>query len=284
MPGFRHILFPVDFSDRSKAVCSYVKDFAHQFHAKLTLLNVVAMPVSMPTGVDPSFPVMFDFGALEPQVRESMKHYCDAPDVERVVRLGDPAMEIADFTSQSDVDLVMLPTHGYGKFRSLLLGSVTSKVLHDCNCAVWTAPHGEVSVGQHWPCRNILVAVDRGAAQAAVLRQAAELASELKANIRLVHAVPGAGHQPGEVGGDEFAHFLMQMAGEDMAKLQLAAGTDFEASVIGGAIGPVVQQVAEEHRTDLVVIGRGLMHERLGRLRSNSYDIIRRSPCPVLSL
>ena len=87
MPGFRHILFPVDFSERSKAVCPYVKDFARQFHAKLTLLNVVPMPVSMPSGVDPSFPVMFDFPALEPQVRESMKKYCDAPDVERVVRL-----------------------------------------------------------------------------------------------------------------------------------------------------------------------------------------------------
>lgn len=285
MPGFRHVLFPVDFSERSKAVCSYVKSFAAHFHAKLTLLNVVQIPPGMPGGVDPSYPVMFDFPALEPQVRDVLKSYCDAPDVERVVKLGDPAIDIADYAAANAVDLIMLPTHGYGKFRSLLLGSVTSKVLHDSDCAVWTAPHAEgPALKQHWPVRNVLVAVDRGAEQAPVLRRAVELAGELGAAVRLVHAVPAAEHQPGETGGDEFSHFLMQMAGQDMAKLQAAAGTNFEASVVAGGAGPVVRQVAEAQKTDLVVIGRGVMHESFGRLRSKSYEIIRQSPCPVLSL
>jgi nucleotide-binding universal stress UspA family protein len=285
MPAFRHILFPVDFSERSKAVCTYVKSFAEQFHAKLTLMNVVQIPPGMPGGIDPSYPVMFDFPAIEPQVREVLKDYCDAPDVERVVKLGDPAIDIADYAGGNGVDLIMLPTHGYGKFRSLLLGSVTSKVLHDAACAVWTAPHAaDPAMQQHWPCRNVLVAVDRGVEQAPVLRRAAELARELGANVRLVHAVPTAERQAGETGGDEFSHFLMRMAGEDMAKLQAAAGTDFEASVVAGGVGPVVRQTAETLRADLLVMGRGVMHDTFGRLRSKSYDIIRQSPCPVLSL
>ncbi len=32
-----------------------------------------------------------------------------------------------------------MPTHGYDRFRGMLLGSVVSKVLHDVDCAVWTA-------------------------------------------------------------------------------------------------------------------------------------------------
>jgi hypothetical protein len=32
------------------------------------------------------------------------------------------------------------------------------------------------------------------------------------------------------------------------------------------------------------VIGRGKLHETLGRLRTNSYAIIRQSPCPVISI
>jgi nucleotide-binding universal stress UspA family protein len=285
MAGFHHILFPVDFSERSKAVCPYVQTFAKQFHAKLTLLNVVQVPPGMPGGIDPSYPVMFDFPVLEPQVREVLKGYCDAPDVERVVKLGDPAFDIADYAKANDIDLIMLPTHGYGKFRSLLMGSVVSKVLHDCECAVWTAPHAEdPAMKQHWPCRNILVAVDRGAEQAPVLRRAVELAKELGPSVRLVHAVPGAEHQAGETGGDEFAHFLMQLASEDMAKLQQVAGTNLEASVVAGGIGAVVRQVAEAQHADLVVMGRGLMHATFGRLRSKSYEIIRQSPCPVLSL
>lgn len=30
----------------------------------------------------------------------------------------------------------MMPTHGYGLFRSLLIGSVTAKVLHDAKCPI----------------------------------------------------------------------------------------------------------------------------------------------------
>jgi hypothetical protein len=33
-----------------------------------------------------------------------------------------------------------------------------------------------------------------------------------------------------------------------------------------------------------VVLGRGVRHEAFGRLLSKSYEIIRQSPCPVLSL
>jgi hypothetical protein len=46
----------------------------------------------------------------------------------------------------------------------------------------------------------------------------------------------------------------------------------------------VVHQVAVDKKSDLLVIGRGVMHETFGRLRTQSYDIIRQSPCPVLSL
>jgi nucleotide-binding universal stress UspA family protein len=285
MPGFRHILFPVDFSESSKTICPYVKSFAGHFQAKVTVLNVVQVSPSMPSGIELSYPVSFDFPAIEWQTRELLKRYFDTPEVECVVQEGDPAIDICDYARKHGVDLIMLPTHGYGRFRSLLLGSVTSKVLHDSDCAVWTAPHAEdPAMKQHWPCRNLLVAVDHGEAQVPVIRSAVELAHELGASVRLVHAIPAAEHQPWEFGGDEFGHFLIQMANQDMAKLQESVGTKFEVSVIAGGIGPVVGQVAEEQHSDLVVIGRGAMRETLGRLRSKSYEIIRQSPCPVLSL
>lgn len=285
MPGFHHILFPVDFSEGSKAVCPYVKSFAGHFQAKVTLLHIVQVFLNVPKGIDPSYPVSFDFPSVEWQTRELLKGYFDTPEVERVVQQGDPAIDISDYAREHGVDLIMLTTRGYGKFRSLLLGSVTSKVLHDSDCAVWTAPHADdPAMKQHWPCRNLLVAVDRGEDQVPVLRRTVELALELGASVRLVHAVPGAERHSWEFGGDEFEHFLLQLASQDIAKLQESAGTKFEVSVIGGGIGPVVRKAAEEQHADLVVIGRGVMHETMGRLRSKSYEIIRQSPCPVLSL
>ena len=194
-------------------------------------------------------------------------------------------MTIAEYARQHGVDLIMMPTHGYGKFRSLLLGSVVSKVLHDADCAVWTAPHAEdPAMLRHLPCRNILVAVDRGVEQAPVLRRAVELAREFGATLRLVHAVPGAERQLSDTGGDEFSLFLLDAARKDMAKLQAAAGANLEASVVAGGVGRVVHQVALDNKSDLLIIGRGVMHETFGRLRTQSYEIIRQSPCPVLSL
>jgi nucleotide-binding universal stress UspA family protein len=37
----------------------------------------------------------------------------------------------------------MMATHGTGLFRSLLIGSVTAKVLHDARCPVWIATRAE---------------------------------------------------------------------------------------------------------------------------------------------
>jgi nucleotide-binding universal stress UspA family protein len=288
MPGFRHILCPVDFSERSKAIRPYVKAFVERFHAKLTLLNAVEVPPPDVYGVDQSFPVMFDFPSLEPLLRKRLEGYFDsveaAPsEVTRVVQLGDPAVTIADYARQHQVDLIMMPTHGYGRFRSLLLGSVVSKVLHDVDCPVWTAPHIEdPGLMHHLACRSILAAIDFG--QADVIRGVAELAREFGASLRLVHAVPGAAHTPGETGGDEFRLFLLNSAREEIAKLQSQAGTTLDVSVVAGPVGKVARKVALEYDSDLLVIGRGVMHETFGRLRTESYSLIRESPCPVLSL
>jgi nucleotide-binding universal stress UspA family protein len=285
MPGFRHILCPVDFSERSKAIRPYVNAFAEKFNAKLTLLNAIEVPPPDIYGVDQSFPVMLDFASLEPRLLERLKSYSDWLNTSRVVQMGDPAITIADYARQHHVDLIMMPTHGYGRFRSLLLGSVVSKILHDVDCPVWTAPHAEdPQLTQHVACKSMLAAIDLGAGQADVIRRAAELAGEFGALLHLVHAVPGAERHPGETGGDEFSLFLLSSAREEIAKLQSQAGTALGVSVVAGPVGKVVRKAAQEYGSDLLVIGRGVMHEAFGRVRTISYSIIRESPCPVLSL
>jgi nucleotide-binding universal stress UspA family protein len=285
MPAFKNILFPVDFSDRSRALRPYVKTIVEQFHAKLTVMHVVGVPIETFGSVDRSFPVVFDFPSIKPHIVDLLKDYAVVEGAEKVVDEGDAAVMIADYANENGIDLIMMPTHGYGKFRSLLLGSVVSKVLHDAECAVWTAAHADdPAMREHLPCRNIVVAVDRGVEQSLVLHRAADLAQELGAKLSLVHAVPGAESQPYDTGGDEFALFLLDAARKDMVKLQADAGTTFDASVTAGGVGKVVRQAALYRHADLVIIGRGLMHQAFGRLRTQSYDIIRQSPCPVLSL
>jgi nucleotide-binding universal stress UspA family protein len=74
------------------------------------------------------------------------------------------------------------------------------------------------------------------------------------------------------------------MAREKLAKLQSEAGTNLETVLEGGDVSAAVRKAADENRADLVIIGRGVMQEAFGRMRTNVYSIIRESPCPVISI
>lgn len=284
MPTLKHILFPVDFSDRSRAVRPFVQEMASAYNARVTLLHVVQLPLDT-YGVHAAWPALFDITAMQAEAQEKLNAFFESPapnlEIETIAEQGDPAIIINSYSEQNDVDLIMMPTHGYGTFRSLLLGSVTAKVLHDAKCPVWTSTHTEdPDLIHHLRCKNILCAVDLSAGSAALIRYAAELADRYKAELRLVHAVPGADPYPEE----GFGRFLRQAALEELAKLQQQSGTNFEADIEAGGISDVVRGQALRQDTDLVVIGRGSIHEVFGRLRTNAYGIIRNSPCPVLSV
>ena len=141
MPNFKHIVFPVDFSERCAGAVPFVEGVARHYGAKVTLISVAhpfyagglaGSPVIDPQEVLAG--VKLDLDQWQP---DGFK----GSEVERFAELGDPAQCIVDFVDTHDVDLVMMPSHGYGPFRQLLLGSVTAKVLHDVKCPVWTTAH-----------------------------------------------------------------------------------------------------------------------------------------------
>jgi nucleotide-binding universal stress UspA family protein len=205
--------------------------------------------------------------------------------VARVVMLGEPAREIADFIAGNKVDIVMMPTHGYGPFRQLLLGSVTSKVLHDSHVPVWTAAHtSEAADREHIAMRRILCAVDTNPASIELMRWAGGLCKDLGAALRLVHAVPSIEAWPERQMDQEFEETLRENARRTIQNLEKAAGIDVPVCVGAGTVPDVVRQEALQHGSDLVIIGRGALQETLGRLRTHAYGIIRNAPCPVLSV
>jgi nucleotide-binding universal stress UspA family protein len=201
----------------------------------------------------------------------------------RILREGDPAAVIADQAVQDRSDLIVMPTHGYSPFRRLLLGSTTSKVLHDTPCPVWTGAHVAQGPPAEWiKLSHIVCAVDLGPHSASVLRWAAGLASEFKSKLTLLHVVPrldspGEGHY-----ADEWRRRLLADAGEVIAKVQQSAGIHVEAVVESGDVSKAVRAAAGRLNADLVVIGRGAADN--ARLRTHAFGIIRESPCPVVSV
>lgn len=288
MKKIGHILFPVDFSERCCYVVPFVASMARRYSAKITLLSVV-QPFYYADVADPGAAVVVDpeelIADLKARLDSSLPQEFTGLDVDRVAELGDPARVIVDFARANAVDLIMMPTHGYGPFRSLLLGSVTAKVLHDAECPVWTSAHlDKAPCREQAALRNILCAVDGGSDSVALMRSANDFGKDADATLRLVHVVPEMGGVPSSQMDLERSAELRKEAHEALDKLEATAEVKAPICVAGGNISETVCQEAKRHDADLLVIGRGALHGALGRLRTHVYGIVRQSPCPVLSV
>ncbi|MBV8902361.1 MAG: universal stress protein, partial [Acidobacteriia bacterium] len=193
---FSQILFPVDFSERSVGAAPHVKEMADHFGSKVTVMNVLdtmrAFPVTGDFGV--AYGYEMDTGALREQIQLELDCFAKEhlPNVCRGIYVdeGDPAIAITRFAQERGVDLIMMPSHGYGPFRSILLGSVTAKVLHDSECPVWTGAHLETTPPEGClPYRNVLCAIDLSQRSTGLIQWAGRLAESFHASLRLVHAV-----------------------------------------------------------------------------------------------
>ncbi len=285
MPQIKNILFPVDFSDRTCSASSFVVAFMKRFKAKATLLHVVepmpyaAYAVEAPMDLD-----TLQSDAQAYLERSLIREFEGLP-VKRVAKIGLAEEVITRFADSDGSDLIMMPTHGYGPFRSFLLGSVASKVLHDAGCPVWTATHTEEPpLRQHLSCQNVLCALDGSDNGLSVLRWAAEFTKDTGASLRLVHVIPGPGEWMGRTPDVDFEEELRKQARSMIEKLVSSAGIDAPICIGVGDVGPTIKKEAIAHGADALIIGRGTLREKLGRLRAHSYQIVRSAPCPVISV
>lgn len=239
-------------------------------------------------GMNTVYPETFDYTDSRETLLRSLDKFgvAELPkiDVTSVVDIGDPASLITDYAHENGVGLIAMPTHGYGAFRRALLGSVTAKVLHDAKIPVWTSAHApEASHRAHPQPRHILVALDPDKAARPTLEAALDIAKETSATLDIVTAVAEGVIAPG-MADAQLEELLISGTREELAKLQSEVGSDAGAIVQIGGPARIVRDAALDKRADLVIAGRGSVHGVLGRLRSNSYAIIREAPCPVLSL
>jgi len=293
MNVFSHVLFPVDFSPRCEAAIPFVKEMVQRCRAKLTLLHVVEIPVDWYAAVTPSLHMPWDEFETQYQLGRNClesfagRYFADLSHespLATVCERGDPGYAIVAQAERIESDLIMMPTHGKGPFRGLFLGSVTARVLHHSECAVWTDAHIETGLSADYlHIRKILCAVNNAQHAVNLTRGAIALAQNYGAEVELVHAIESA-----ESGQED--HFnlnrsesCVHAADEEITEIQERAGSNVPVHLGAGSVRDVIRDAALTFAADLVVIGRGQMHKPLSRLRSHAYSIIQDSPCPVLS-
>ena len=286
MLAITRLLFPYDFSDQCHQATQFVHAFASRLNATVILYCSIP-PVwdmgpigsTVLAGVD-----MAGWkGELKAQLDQALDEEFAELSVERVIDAGDPALRIVDFASRNAVDLIMMPTHGRGLFRSLLVGSVTSKVLHDARCPVWTAAHVRQQSAGALP-RTILCAVDGTPESPALLKWAADFSTQIGAQLRLLHVVDPITDWPGLAREQARQDQWRQQAQARVEAMRQATGVDAPLRVAVGDVVTTVTEEARQENADLILIGRGSVASPLGRLRTHAFGIIQRSPCPVLSV
>jgi nucleotide-binding universal stress UspA family protein len=263
MLSIRRVLAPVDRSEYSIRMIPYAQTVAARYRAELVLLHVERDEELNKASTDP-------FGDLN---------------VRRVLYEGDPADVITGFAKSGKVDLIVMPTHGRGVFRRLLIGSVTAKVLHDVDCPVLTGVHIEEQLLVEYVERHdVLCAIDLGPESPGTLRWASQLAADCHTRLDVVHAVPALpGHSV--VLSNDWGAEVAKVARQEVDRAVCAAGIGAAGVFVEeGEPAKAVCSLASRLGSGLLVIGRGPRDQMGGRLTAHAYAIVRQSPCPVVSI
>ena len=130
----KKILVPIDGSEYSKRAMVMAKELAEKFGSSIVLLNVIdfhfaAYPYDAKQFTEN---VMSTAKAHSDELlAEAKKNFDVMADKVDVLRLeGNPANEIIDFVNSSDVDLVVMGSHGMNVMQRFFIGSVTNRVLN----------------------------------------------------------------------------------------------------------------------------------------------------------
>ena len=285
------ILFPIDFSERSISAARYVRTLGCRFRPEITLMHVLPPPAY---GLE-SGPLMVE-EAWEEQQRRAQLDVSEFAArelgpflVHPLVLEGDPATAIVEKAHSGRADLILMATHGYGRFRRFILGSVTAKVLHDADCPVWTGAHlpavpAAEQTSQQAPIKQVVCAVDLSVHSENVLDWAARLAGSFDARLFLIHVIPALAPAEEDYYQHGWREDLAIGSKDQLDRLQQSVGTKAEQLIVAGDVPHTVCAQAEELGSDVLVIGRSSGSGLLGRLRTNAYAIIREAHCPVVSV
>jgi nucleotide-binding universal stress UspA family protein len=296
MLSLPRILAPIDFSPRASKAARFAGRLASRCQSELTLLHV--LDSNDEESGDRETRRLSEGWRLRADglLANLLPAEMESPSLRRVIVSGSPAGQIGKFAHRERISLLVIPTHGGGPLRPLVLGSVTTGILREADCPVLTGVHlsGEFP-DDSLRFRRILCAVDLGSQGEIALEWASRFAGEFDAQLTVAHITPSTAGGVGEYFDPERRrNWVTETRGEEFAAqarqkvevmMRNSAGTSAAVLIQGSVDVPqTICGAASRLGADLVVIGRGVSGSPFDRLRTKACTIIRQSPCPVLSV
>lgn len=136
---FTKILVPADGSDNSYRALEAALVFSEKLGSSISVVNVMEqVPI---THIESEKLLNELLEAYKKETQEILSKCSDIAHqkgiiIKTVLLLGNPAPVILDYIKKENFDLVIMGSRGMGKFKELILGSVSSKIMHHSPCAV----------------------------------------------------------------------------------------------------------------------------------------------------
>jgi len=145
---FKHILCPTDMKSRANRALKKAVQIAHQFGAKITLLNVhpefmnreerEMLRVSVEK-MESKFEKIAVESKTEMQAMISRLHAEDIT-VDYLLREGKPKQVIGQVAENLGVDLIVMCTDGRDNLKDFVTGTITENVINSLVCPVLVIP------------------------------------------------------------------------------------------------------------------------------------------------
>jgi nucleotide-binding universal stress UspA family protein len=136
---FTKILVPVDGSDNSYKALEAALVLSEKLGSNISVVNVMEQ---VPITHIESEKLLNEL--LEAYKKENQDILLKCTEIanqkgltiKTLLLQGNPASAILDYNKKEKFDLVIMGSRGLGKFKELILGSVSSKIVHHSPCAV----------------------------------------------------------------------------------------------------------------------------------------------------
>ena len=142
---YTKILVPLDGSELAETVLPYVKWFTEVSDVDEIVFLRVVEPVRMAGGLEAQV-MPEDKKLIEQDAAVLAREYLDKiaakfkggrAKVKPMVNVGKPSTTIADYVSKSDVDLIIMATHGYSGVHRWVRGSVADEIIQAAKAPVF---------------------------------------------------------------------------------------------------------------------------------------------------
>ena len=131
----RIIIVPTDLSDFSISAIRVATELA----SNRSFVRVIhVMPIIEPLQAEGAWVTMDETARYE-QTKANLQEFLSQNqfgDLEHEIFIGNAGNEIANYASEQNAGLIVIPSHGRGMLQRLLLGSTTDRVVHLAHCPI----------------------------------------------------------------------------------------------------------------------------------------------------